>query len=504
MHSDIVVSYLNDVHVRIGCREAGVAMELAEYFTFVVPNARYVPSYRHKIWDGKIRLYNQYNQQLYYGLLPYVVKFAQERNYKIELAKDFPSRSLDSQTREQTVEFLNSLNIHSKNIALSPLPHQIEGVNYAVNNGRCLLLSPTASGKSYIVYGLVRHYIQKIQKKILIVVPTVSLVYQLINDFKDYSSHNNWDVDSNCHAVFSGQQKNSDKKIVVSTWQSIYKQPKKYFDDFECVIVDESHHMRSDSIKGIMEKLHDCPYRIGLTGTLDGMRTNKLVVEGLTGKVHRVARTKDLIDANILSQLKIDCITLKYSDNERKNCRQFKYDQEIKYLISHPARNSFIVDLALHTKGNTLVLYQFVELHGKVLYEKLLEKTKNTNRKVFFVSGDIEAEVRENIRSVTETQNDAIIVASYGTFSTGINIRRLHNVIFANPSKGRVRVLQSIGRQLRKSHDKQCAKLYDISDDLSHKSHQNYGIKHLAERLKIYNEEKFDYKTVSIKLSDKS
>lgn len=501
MQSDIVVNYLNDVHVKISCREASVAMELADYFTFMVPNARYVPAYRHKIWDGKIRLYNQYNQQLYYGLLPYVIKFAEERNYSVKFAADFP-KNKNTQTCDQTIEFLNSLNMHSRGIALSPLPHQIEGVNYALNNNRCLLLSPTGSGKSYIIYSLIRYYQNVTNKKILIVVPTVSLVYQMINDFKDYSSANEWNVDDHCHGVFSGQTKQSDKTIIVSTWQSIYKQPKKYFDQYGCVIVDESHHMRSDSIKGIMEKMHDCPYRIGLTGTLDGMRTNKLVVEGLTGKVHRVARTRDLIDSNILSNLKIDCITLKYGENERKNCRKFKYEEEIKYLISHKQRNDFIADLALHTRGNTLILYQYVELHGKVLYELLKSKNKNNNRCIFFVSGEVDANTREQIRSATEKQNDAIIVASYGTFSTGINIRRLHNIVFANPSKGRVRVLQSIGRQLRKSDDKTCAKLYDISDDLTYKSHQNYGIKHLTERIKIYNEEKFDYKTIAIKLPE--
>jgi superfamily II DNA or RNA helicase len=497
---DIVVFYNNDVHAKISCREPSIGMEMVDYFTFTVPNARYTPAYRHKIWDGKIRLYNQYNELLYCGLMPYVIKFAEERNYTLKFNDDFVSTNFNNYSKEDTVDFLNSLNIHSRNAKLTPLPHQIEGVNYATNNNRCLLLSPTASGKSYIIYALVRHYQTKIKNKILIVVPTVSLVYQMLNDFKDYSSAVEWDIQTECHGVFSGQNKDTDRQIVVSTWQSIYKLSKKYFEQFECVIVDESHHMRSDSIKGIMEKLTKCPYRIGLTGTLDGMKTNKLVVEGLTGKVHRIAYTKDLIDANILSKLKIECITLKYTDDERKSNKNLKYDEEIKYLISHDRRNNFISDLALNLKGNTLILYQFVEKHGKLLHDLISSKNKDNNRKIYFVSGDIEADVRESMRKAVENENNAIIVASYGTFSTGINIRKLHNVIFASPSKGRVRVLQSIGRQLRKSDSKECAKLYDISDDMSWKSHQNYSLKHFMERLKIYSEEKFDYKTVSIKL----
>jgi superfamily II DNA or RNA helicase len=497
---DIVISYLNDVHAKICCTQSSIGMEMVDYFTFMVPNARYTPSFRNKVWDGKIRLYNQYSELLYYGLIPYVIKFANERNYTVKFSANFPKPNVASQSHQDTIKFLNTLNIHSRGKPLSPLPHQVEGVNYAVNNNRCLLISPTASGKSYIIYSLVRHYQNTAKKKILIVVPTVSLVYQMINDFRDYSSQTDWDVETNTHGIFSGQNKDTDKPIVVSTWQSIYKLPKKYFEQYECVVVDESHHMRSDSIKGIMEKLIECPVRIGLTGTLDGMRTNKLVVEGLTGKVHRVARTRDLIDANILSRLKIECITLKYTDNERRDARKFKYDEEIDYLVRHDRRNKFIADLALNLRGNTLVLYQYVEKHGKVLHDLISSINKDASRSVYFVSGEVDAELRENMRNAVETQNNAIIVASYGTFSTGINIRKLHNVIFASPSKGRVRVLQSIGRQLRKSDAKEHAQLYDLSDDLSWKSHQNYGLKHFVERLKIYNEEQFDYKTVNVRI----
>jgi superfamily II DNA or RNA helicase len=497
---DIVVSYCNDVYAKVSCTQASTGMEMVDYFTFVVPNARYTPAYRHKIWDGKIRLYNQYSEQLYYGLIPYVIKFASERGYTVKFAKDFPVPK-DNLSEQQTLEFLNSLDIRGpKQENLTPLAHQIEGVRYAVNNNRCLLLSPTASGKSYIIYSLVRYYAEKTNKKILIVVPTVSLVYQMMSDFAIYSSNNGWNVDKECYGVVGGKQKISNAKVIVSTWQSIYKENKKYFENFDCVIVDESHHMRSDSIKGIMEKLLCCPYRIGLTGTLDGMQTNKLVVEGLTGKVHRIARTKDLIDANILSKLKIECITLKYNDEERKHAKDLKYDEEINYLVQHNRRNDFISDLALNTKGNTLVLYQFVEKHGKVLHDLIVRKNKDPNRKIYFVSGEVDAELRENMRKTVESENNAIIVASYGTFSTGINIRKLHNIVFASPSKGRIRVLQSIGRQLRKSDSKEYAQLYDISDDLTWKSHKNYGMKHFVERLKIYNEEKFDYKTVNVRI----
>jgi superfamily II DNA or RNA helicase len=144
-------------------------------------------------------------------------------------------------------------------------------------------------------------------------------------------------------------------------------------------------------------------------------------------------------------------------------------------------------------------LYSRVETHGAILYEKI-NNNKQSNRKVFFVHGGVDADQREMIREITEEENNAIIVASYGTFSTGINIRNLHNVIFASPSKSRIRNLQSIGRVLRKGANKVKAILYDISDDCTYNSRKNYTLNHLIERIKIYNEENFNYEIITIQL----
>jgi superfamily II DNA or RNA helicase len=131
-----------------------------------------------------------------------------------------------------------------------------------------------------------------------------------------------------------------------------------------------------------------------------------------------------------------------------------------------------------------------------------LIKEKVKERKVFFVDGDVETEIREEIRKIMETENDAIVVASFGTFSTGTNIRNLHNIIFASPSKSRVRNLQSIGRGLRQSDGKEMATLYDIADDLRHKKRMNFTLQHFVERVKIYNEEKFPFKIYNIGLKN--
>jgi superfamily II DNA or RNA helicase len=191
----------------------------------------------------------------------------------------------------------------------------------------------------------------------------------------------------------------------------------KYFKDFRVVLGDECHGFRSQSLTSIMTKLIDCPYRVGLTGTLDGSKTHKLVIEGLFGKVQKIVTTKELMDKKLLSPLKIRCIVLGHSQEDREKCKDLKYPQEIELIINNSKRkSSFIRDLAVKTKGNTLVLFQYVEKHGKILYD--LIRKKETERKVFFVFGGTEGETREKIREITDREKNSIIVASYGTFSS--------------------------------------------------------------------------------------
>ena len=156
------------------------------------------------------------------------------------------------------------------------------------------------------------------------------------------------------------------------------------------------------------------------------------------------------------------------------------------YLVTNIERNNFIKRLALSLKGNTLLLFQYVEKHGHVLEEII----KDNDKEVFYIHGGVDADTREEIRHLVETKDNCIIVASSGTMSTGVNIRNIHNIIFASPSKSRVRNLQSIGRGLRKSDNNQITTLYDIADDLQTK---NYTLRHFVERVKLYNEEQFDY-----------
>lgn len=483
MSNNIVISKVNEVYLKVHC-DRGEAMEISEYFTFYVPGYKFMPAFRNKIWDGKIRLFNMQNHEIYYGLLPYVKNFCNERGYTFSCDKTVPGA--DEFSAEEAMSFIDTLGL-----PFLPRDYQLKAFLYAIRNRRGLLLSPTASGKSLIIYLLARY----LNTKTLIIVPTISLVAQLTKDFKDYG----FESDEHVHQIFAGSAKHTDKQIVISTWQSIYKMPKEWFDQFDVVIGDEAHQFKAKSLTTIMANMTDCAYRIGLTGTLDGTQTHKLVLEGLFGLVKSVTTTKDLIDFGALAKFRIKALILKHTEEQCKAHNKDKYQDEINYLVSSEARNKFIRNLAISLKGNTLVLFQLVEKHGKKLHA-LIRQAAEEGRPIFFVHGGVGVDEREEVRRITEEESNAIIVASYGTFSTGINIKKLHNVIFASPSKAKIRVLQSIGRGLRLGKDKDVATLFDIADDLTHKNRKNFTLYHFVERMKIYTVEKFEYSIYNIDL----
>jgi superfamily II DNA or RNA helicase len=317
--------------------------------------------------------------------------------------------------------------------------------------------------------------------------------------YKDFESYG-FDSEKYCHMIYSGKDKETSKPIVITTWQSIYNLPDQWFNKYNAVIGDEAHLFKAKSLIKILSNMHNCKYRFGFTGTLDGTQTHRLVLEGLFGPVKNITTTKDLIDQKYLSDFKIKCLVLKYPDDDCKLIYKKKYKEEVDFLVSSTKRNRFIKNLSVSLKGNTLLLFQYIEKHGKILYD-LIQSEAQDDRKVYFVHGGVEAEDRENIRMLVEMENDAIIIASYGTFSTGVNIKNLHNIIFASPSKSRIRNLQSIGRGLRLGDNKTGCVLFDISDDLIHNSRKNYSLQHFIERIKVYNDEKFKYKMYSVKLS---
>ena len=486
MRNDVVIEKKNEVFLKVNA-EPHVFMELSDHFTFDVEGAKFMPQYRNKYWDGKIRLFSTSNGQIYVGLLDKIIAFCKRHDYSYGFENNnyygTPYEVNYGISYEGVKDYMSAICHHS------PRKYQIEGVYDALKHNRKLLISPTASGKSLMIYTLVRYYVDK-GEKILLVVPTTSLVEQMYKDFQDYG----WNAESYCHLIYAGKEKTNEYPVTITTWQSVYKLDRKFFKEYSVAIGDEAHLFKSKSLISIMTKLADAKYRYGFTGTLDGSQTHKWVLEGLFGPSYKVTKTDELIRQGHLAQLDIQCLVLKHPPQKFET-----YQDEIEYLITHEQRNNFIKNLTLDLKGNTLILFSRVEAHGAVLYEKI-NTNKKDDRRVFFVHGGVDVEQRELVREITERENNAIIVASYGTFSTGINIRNLHNIIFASPSKSRIRNLQSIGRVLRKGANKIKAILYDIADDCTKNSKRNYTLNHLIERIKIYNEENFNYEIITIQL----
>ena len=487
--SHLTIEKINEVYLKI-TTEPHVEYELRDRFTFEVENKKFMPQYRSKYWDGYVHLYNIKTKRIYVGLLDKIIAFCENAGYTYKFLNNKfygpPFEVDDLVSKGGVKDYMSSIAP-----GITPRDYQIDGVYDALRYNRKLLISPTGSGKSFMIYSVVRYHVAK-GRKILLVVPTTSLVEQMFKDFEDYS----WDAINHCHRIYAGRDRANENSVTITTWQSIYKEDRKFFEPYDVVIGDEAHNFKSKSLISIMDKLHHAKYRYGFTGTLDGSQTHKWVLEGLFGPSYKVTQTKKLQDEGHLASLDIQCLVLKYKPKKFDT-----YEDEIQYLISHEKRNNFISNLAKDLNGNSLILYTRVETHGAILFD-LINKKVSEERKVFFIHGGVDAEDREKVREITEKEKDAIIVASYGTFSTGINIKNLHNVIFASPSKSRVRNLQSIGRVLRKGKNKVSAKLYDIADDLTIGSRKNYTLNHFIERVKIYVSEQFNYDIFTIDIKD--
>ena len=463
----VSVSKVDDVFMKVHCDD-GLARDLYDFFSFTVPNAKFMPSVKNRFWDGKVRLFSIKTNKVYIGLLPYVDEFCRERGYDIVGINDV----IGDKERQPDEDFIQELGL-----PFEPRDYQLDAFRTAVQYGRQLLLSPTASGKSLIIYLLARYY----NKKTVIIVPTTSLVEQMSKDFEDYG------YDKKICKIYSGQPV-FPADVTITTWQSFSKAPKEVIQSFDMVVGDEAHLFKATTLKGILEKMKTTAIRFGTTGTLDGSECHRLQLEGMFGPVKKVVSSKQLMDAGTIANIDIQCVILRHTKQKK-----LTYQEEMEYLVTNDSRNQFITNLVSNLKGNTLVLFQYVEKHGEVLYPMLDGRVKDLH----YVYGGTDTEDREKVRELVEKSNDNVILASYGTFSTGINIKRIDNIVFASPSKSRIRNLQSIGRGLRKTEGKEKMRLFDIADDLQC---ENYTLNHLKERINTYNEENFPYEIIEINL----
>ena len=484
--SSVHLKFINRVHVKVEA-EPSTIMELADQFTFYAENYKFNPKYRARMWDGKIRLVNNLSGYVYAGLAKHIKKFCDARNYSFSFDEQLYYENV---SKHELESFIATLDIPEKYVARD---YQFDSILKCIRSGRRTLVSPTSSGKSLMIYILMRWYQEH---KALIIVPTIGLVNQMASDFLDYG------YKGNMHLSTDGLSKANDIDcdMVITTWQSLNngknKMPKPWYLQFGIVFGDEAHGAKATSLIQILSSLTDCKYRFGTTGTLDGTPLNEATIEGLFGPKYKAVSTRELMDQGYVSKLKIKCIVLKYDEPTSHAVKGKTYQEEIDFLIHCDARNKFIRNLGLSLKGNKLIFFRIVD-HGKKLHELI---TKSTDHNVFYIDGSVDGNTRETIRKAIEEEENAILLASLGTTSTGVSINRLHHMIAASPSKSKIKVLQSIGRMLRQHESKEYAVLYDIVDDLSYKSHQNFVLKHFIERTKIYDAEQFDYEIYNVKV----
>lgn len=422
MSEVIRVEKVNEVHMRV-IADPGLRYELMEYLSFRPPGYQFAPSYKNKVWDGYIRLYNPMKPILYVGLLEYLAKFCVDRDYKLEISSEL---QVDTQVSKDDIQQL----IKQIGATLTPRDYQMEYILNALNNRRSLSLSPTSSGKSFIIYLIQQYYFREYGHRTLIIVPTVALVYQLSSDFVEYGCN-----EDDIYKILSGVDKKTRKPVVISTWQSLQKQPKEWFDQFKVVLGDEAHLFQAKSLTSIMEKLTDAPYRHGFTGTISSeSKVHRLILEGLFGSIKRFVTTKDLMDQGTVADFRVKGIVLKHSPevkkifndavkevkkkNKNTNKKINLFNVEKEFVINLERRNNFIRNLVWSLEGqNNLILFDRVEKHGALL-EPLLKKD---GRILHFIHGGVKGKDREAVRQQVENDNTDIITLKFKDVSIEIH-----------------------------------------------------------------------------------
>jgi superfamily II DNA or RNA helicase len=477
----IYIEKLNETYIKVTSPEPSIEQELWETLSFEVPGAIFMPAYRHGNYDGMIRLYRKTDKLLYLGLLYKVLEYAKKRGYDVEY--NYTDFSSDDFSVKEAKDFVKTLNLPDR---INVYDYQWKTFITAIRDKKHVYLSSTGSGKSLMIYLIARY----LNLKTLIIAPRENLVRQLSQEFIDFG------YKESMHQIYSGQNKDTDDTFTFSTWQSIKNQEEEWLDQFECVIVDEVHNADGPCLRNILEKMKNCVYRFGFTGTLRSKETNQLIVEGLLGKVLRVSETKELIERNILTPLMIKIIILHYPKEEKKKVKGLNYQGELDFLIDNEFRNEFLTKLLLSLDGNNVTMCQRLR-HADELQIQLTEQSSNP---VYIINGNVKGEVREDIRYKIEDQENSNIIAIARTFSEGVNIKRLNNLIYAHPTKDAVEIEQSIGRLLRTHESKDKVYLYDIADNLIYNGKDNYTVRWLKERIKLYKKRNFPFKIYNVKL----
>lgn len=497
--ADLTITKVNDTWMKVTCAETWQELDINDKFRFQVPGAQYDPRVRSGKWDGFKKLYNRKTRRMYTGLLFQLLSFCDEKGWSTHIDPDLipDGDALEDEDLDQLIELFQP---HSDGKPIEPFDYQREAVKYMISMDRSTCLAATSAGKSLMLYLAVRTYQlldEMSDKKIFIVVPSISLVEQMYNDFKDYSTFDGskWNVASHVQKISGKYSKQVDKQIVVTTWQSMDKLPHYIYEDMGAIFVDETHTASAKILTSILERCTTTPHRHGLTGTLDGSECNQMVIEGLLGPIKRIVTAREIIDQGRASEVEVRMTMIKYPQSIRQELAVEKanvpskqrYHKEVDFVTALEPRRQFLYSLIQAMPGNSLVLFDRVEGYGRELYETYKELHENT----FLIVGDVDTDRREEIRQIMEQFDDAVIFASYGTMQQGVSIKKLHNLFLISSSKSVIRILQSIGRMMRLHGSKSHARIFDVVDDLTFDGRENYMLTHAQERINMYVSEQY-------------
>lgn len=494
--SKVHLEYVDDVNLRV-VSEPHVLMELADHLTFKAENYKWDKRYKARLWNGDITLLNRYTGLVYAGLAHKVKKFCDAAGYAVTFDDELV---YDNVSLEEVRHHIKMLNVPDW---LEIRDYQIESVAKCLRSRRRTLISPTSSGKSFMIYLIATWY----NKKSLIIVPTTGLVTQFESDLRSYGYTGK--IMTSVNDNIKGND--LDAEIVITTWQTLdngkSRLPEAWYQQFEVVFGDEAHGCKAKTLIKILTSMRNTRYRFGTTGTLNDQPLSRTTIEGLFGPIYQSTTTRELIDSGYAADIKIKSIVLRYPEDVRKafhkpvydakvsKPRKKTYQEEIDFITQYEPRMKFIKNLTLSLEGNKLVFFRMVD-HGERIFAAF-EGQEN----VFYIDGSVTKD-REKIRQAMEVLENAILVASLGTTSTGVSIKKLSHMISCAPMKAKIKLLQSIGRMLRQHSEKSHAVMYDIVDDISWGKNKNFALKHFEERAKIYDQENFDYKIYNVSLKD--
>ena len=464
---------------------------------------RFHPLVKRGLWNGEITFLKR--NKIPAGLWKKVIDICKKFDFKLSL--NGVTSLFNSDINE--TDFVDWCNDYFKDSPLTPRDYQIEAALKILKYRRCLAELATSAGKTLISYMVIAYMFQKLdKKKILFIVPNVSLVVQGTGDFEEY---NKGKVQLKIQQIYAGSKIRPSSNIVIGTYQSLTKKKADYFEQFDVVMVDEVHRAKAKSIQSIMDKCWHCDYRFGLSGTIPKEGTvNRLSLMSAMGPLIIKVKANRLQKEGYIAKCKVLQLVLDYATDKQKLAfaelstnkvdKQKLFSLEQNFINENERRLNFVCGTISKSKHNSLVLFHKIE-YGEKIYQKLKETTDKT---IYYVDGSIKSDLREEFKRRMEKDENVIIVASFGTFSTGISIRNIHNIYFTESFKSEVIIKQSIGRGLRNHKTKDVVKIYDFVDDFRWKDENhnwmNYIYRHGKSRRNTYKEENFPYEIQKIKI----